>query len=123
MSTKKRTFLAILAGLGWGGAFTIIAASLFVEAITDNSFFYGRLFALLGMGAMVLTLGLWMDHTRYRAVPQPVEMAYRLGVRAGVNIARVKARAEVRNYTPDLFAEQIINGQGQDTPPIGWPRR
>lgn len=132
MGTAKRITLIIFACFGWGASVGILAASLVAtEVILSNSFFYGRLFALLALISAVITLGLWNETARARHVI-PVEEAWKVGVAFGANYARLVRLSKRKIPTPEPMPERIWdwdtfmqtpvqNGQ-QDSPPI-WPRR
>lgn len=133
VDSKRRTFLIILAGVGWALELSIMAASVAaMEFVDAYSFFFGRLFALVGFLASVLTLGLWVEKIRNRQMlpvewqALPVEDVYRMGIKVGANIAQSCPPPP----TPDVqslleaFKDHPINGTGpQESPPVFYQRR
>ena len=133
MDKKKRIILIILAGVGWGTELSIMAASLAAaEFVDQRAFFFSRLFALLGLLASVLTLGLWVERIRHRQqLPVewqalPVEDVYRMGIKVGVNIAHScppPPPSDVQSLLK-AFGDYPINGSGPlESPPVFYPKR
>lgn len=108
MTRQTRIILAIVAGLGWGKALAIFVASLHLDAVAENEFFFGGIAGLLGLAAAVLTLGLWLDRPR-----QAVETAQEIGIQAGIRMGRLMAAEPERNAPENAFSGYILNYGGQ----------
>lgn len=116
MAPVKRKALKWLARIGWGLTVAILVGiALELDLVVDRQFLFGRLFALVGLGSTVLTLGLWFETSRIRIVI-PVEEAWKAGVQYGVNWRRFDPATADQMIR---FLQQPVNSQGpQESPPI-----
>lgn len=79
MSKRKRTVIVIAAWGGWVASALITAAVLVFEEAANP--FFGRLFALLGLGSAVLTVVSMLERSSLRHPPATV--AHTLGFQQG----------------------------------------